>query len=268
MDAKKRVVLITGASAGIGRAFAEVFAEHGWDLVVTARRRDRLEELARTLGERQGTRVHVVAADLADRNAGEQIAANLAKAGIAIDGIVNNAGYAVPAKYRSSTWQQQADFIQVMVTAVAELTHRFLPGMVERRYGRIVNIASVLGLLPGASTGHTLYGPAKAFVVRFSQALSTEVHKHGVHVTAVCPGFTYSEFHDVSNTRQQVSAYPRAMWMDAETVARQAFDAVMAGRIIYVNGRVNRAMVFFARYLPQWIVLAVVKRVSGTYRKL
>ena len=91
---------------------------------------------------------------------------------------------------------------------------------------------------------------------------------NNVHTTAVCPGFTYSEFHDVNGMRAQVSTLPSWMWMDAATVARQAFDAVMAGRIIYVNGRVNRAMVLLARYLPQWLVLAVVKRVSGSYRKL
>jgi hypothetical protein len=259
MTPQKRVVLITGASAGIGQAFAEVFAEHGWDLVVTARRRDRLDALARTLGERHGTRVHVVTADLADRNAGERIAADVVKAGLAIDGLVNNAGYAVPAKYRSSTWQQQADFIQVMVTAVAELTHRFLPGMVERKFGRVINIASVLGLLPGVSTGHTLYGPAKAFVVRFSQALSTEVHKHGVHVTAVCPGFTYSEFHDVSNTRDEVKGYPRPMWMDAETVARQGYDASMRGDVVYVNGWINWGITSVAKVIPEELLMKMVR---------
>jgi len=259
MSSEKRTVLITGASAGIGQAFAEVFAAQAWDLVVTARRRDRLDALARALGERHGARVHVVTADLADRNAGEQIAASVARAGLRIDGLVNNAGYAVPAKYRSSTWQQQADFIQVMVTAVAELTHRFLPGMVERKYGRIVNIASVLGLLPGASTGHTLYGPAKAFVVRFSQALSTEVYKHGVHVTAVCPGFTHSEFHDVSNTRDQVKGYPRPMWMDAATVARQGYDASMRGDIVYVNGWLNWGITSVAKVIPEELLMKMVR---------
>jgi len=258
MSSEKRTVLVTGASAGIGKAFAEVFAAHGWDLVVTARRRDRLEALGRALGEQHGTRVHVITADLAERNAGQHIADQVAKAGLAIDGLVNNAGYAVAAKYRSSTWQQQADFIQVMVTAVAELTHRFLPGMVERRYGRIVNIASVAGLLPGAATGHTLYSASKAFVVRFSQSLSMEVHKHGVHVTAVCPGFTHSEFHDVTNTRDKVQHYPSAMWMDADTVARQGYDASMRGDVVYVNGWLNWGITSLARVLPEeWLIRAM-----------
>ena len=151
--------------------------------------------------------------------------------------------------------------VQVMVMAVAELTHRLLPGMIARRYGRIINVASVAGLVP-QSAGHTLYGASKSLVIKFSQSIALEGMPHNVYTTALCPGFTYSEFHDVNGMRAQVSRLPSWMWMDAGTVARQGFDAVMAGRIICVNGRVNRAMVFLARHMPQWLVMAVVKRVS------
>ena len=164
----RRTALITGASAGIGKALADVFAQHGFDLVLTARREDRLQALADDLSARYGVRTHCIVADLARQGEAEKICEHMAAAGLAIDALVNNAGYGVPGNYRATTWRQQEDFIQVMVTAVCELTHRLLPGMVERRYGRIVNIASVAGLTP-APAGHTLYGASKAFMIKFTR---------------------------------------------------------------------------------------------------
>lgn len=262
----KRTALVTGASAGIGKAFAEVFAANGFDLAITARREDRLRALATSLQQRHGARVHVFPADLEDRLAPERLCGQLAAAGLTIDALVNNAGYGVPGVFARTDWRQQADFLQVLVVAVAELTHRLLPGMIERRYGRIINVASLAGLLPGAA-GHTLYAASKAFVIRFSESLSNEVAQHGVHVTAVCPGFTFSEFHDVTGTREMVSRMPSFMWLDADTVARQGFEAVMAGRPVYVTGRVNRTIAALGRLLPQRLVYALNRRASGVYRK-
>ena len=262
-----RTVLVTGASAGIGKAIAEVFASEGFDLVLTARRQDRLEALAADLRQRFGRRVTTIPDDLADPAAPARLVDAVATAGITIDALVNNAGYGVPGKFTATTWAEQRDMVQVMVLALAELTHRLLPGMIARRYGRIINVASVAGLVP-QSAGHPLYGASKSLVIQFSQSIALEGMPHNVFTTALCPGFTYSEFHDVNGMREQVSRLPRWMWMDAETVARQAFDAVMAGRIVCVNGRVNRGMVLLARYLPQWLVMAVVKRVSRTYRRV
>ena len=250
-----RTVLVTGASAGIGQAFAHVFAEHGWHVVVTARRRERLEALAADLTGRYGVTTRVIVADLADPHAGEHIAREVAAAGIALGGLVNNAGYAVPKRYRHTTWEQQATFLQVMVTAVAELTHRFLPGMVDRRYGRIINVASIAALIPGSAVGHTLYSASKAFLVRFSQSLTTEVRKHGVHVTALCPGMTHSEFHDVTGTREKVSRLPKWAWMDAPEVARQGYAASMKGRAVCVTGAANRGLVLLSRVLPEEVVM-------------
>ena len=250
-----RTVLITGASAGIGQAFAHVFAEHGWHLVLTARRRERLEGLAEELGERHGVTAHVIVADLADPAAGERIAREVAAAGVTLDGLVNNAGYAVAARYRHTTWEQQARFLQVMVTAVAELTHRVVPGMVERRYGRIINVASIAGLIPGSAVGHTLYSASKAFLVRFSQSLTVEVKKYGVHVTAVCPGMTHSEFHDVTGTREKVSRLPKWAWMDAPAVAREGYAASMKCRAVCVTGTANKGLVLLSKLLPDEVVM-------------
>ena len=115
--------------------------------------------------------------------------------------------------------------------------------------------------------GHTLYGASKAFLIKFSEALSNEVRQHNVHVTALCPGFTWSEFHDVTGTREQMNRMPRWMWMDAATVARQGFDAVMAGQAIFVTGRVNRTIAALVRHLPQRWVYSIGRRVGRSYRK-
>ncbi len=258
---------MTGASSGIGEAFAEVFAAEGFDLVITARREDRLRLVAARLEERYRIAVHVIVADLSKRDAVDALCAALAARGIHVDALVNNAGYGVPGVFTASPWTRHDEFLQVMVTSVAELTWRLLPAMTARGYGRIVNVASLAGLVP-APAGHTLYAASKAFVIKFSEALSHEVARDGVHVTAVCPGFTLSEFHDVTGTREQMKRLPPWMWLDAAAVARQGFEAVTAGTPVYVNGRLNRAIAALVRYLPQSIVTSIGRRFGRTYRKV
>jgi uncharacterized protein len=261
----RRTALITGASSGIGAAFAEVFAAEGFDLVITARREDRLRALAASLAQRYRCRVHVIVADLSAVDASVRVCENLNSQGLVVDALVNNAGYGVPGAYLASEWTRHAASLQVMV-ALAELTHRLLPGMMERGYGRIINVASLAALVP-APAGHTLYAASKAFVVKFSEALSGEVRGAGIHVTALCPGFTLSEFHDVTGTRATVSELPGWLWMDAPSVARQGFDAVMRGTPIQVTGAVNRTIALLARWVPQPILVAIGRRTAGRYRK-
>jgi hypothetical protein len=266
-DVAKKTALITGASAGIGAALARVFAANGFDLVLTARRAERLETLAAELRAAHGRTVHVIVADLADPGAPSRIFDEVARSGLVIDALVNNAGYGLPGGFLHSSWNDHRDFIQVMVTSVAELCHRFAPAMAERQRGWIINVASVVGLVPG-SAGHTLYGAAKSLVIRFSESLALELLPRNVNVTALCPGFTYSEFHDVNDMRAQVSRLPKWMWMDADTVARQAYDAVMRGDVVYVNGAVSKAMVVLARHTPDRLVKKFLKRFAKTFRKV
>ena len=261
-----RTVLITGASSGIGEALARVFASEGWDLVIAARREDRLRALAEQLTRQHGRRVDVVVSDLAADGAVAKLCDEVTVRGIIVDGLVNNAGYGVPGAYVNSTWEKQHAFLQVMVVAVAELTHRLLPGMLERGYGRILNVASLAGLVP-APAGHTLYAASKSFMIKFSESLAHEVGHRGVHVTALCPGFTLSEFHDVLGTREMMNKMPSFMWMDSPTVARQGFDAVMRGTPVMVTGRVNSSIATLVRILPQRIVAAVGRHFSRSYRK-
>ena len=234
-----RTALVTGASAGIGLAFAHTLAARGYDVILTARRQERLDEVARELTERHRVHAHVVVEDLADPAAPARLVGVLAARGLAVDVLVNNAGFGIPGSYVNTTWEQQRDFLQVMVVAVSELTHRLLPGMVARKWGRIVNVASLAGLLPGVA-GHTLYAASKAYTILFSESLALETAAQGINVTASCPGFTLSEFHDVSGTREQVKTLPAFMWMEAEQVARESIDAVMAGVRVYIPGSANR----------------------------
>ena len=261
-----RTALITGASSGIGAAFADEFAARGFDLVITARREDRLREVAIRLERTHGRRVEVVASDLSQRDAAARLCHDVASRGLTIDALVNNAGYGVPGTYLASPWARHEAMLNLMVMAVSELTYRLLPSMIERGYGRIINVASLAGLVP-APAGHTLYGASKAFLIKFSEALANEVRRHNVHVTALCPGFTLSEFHDVTGTRAQMNRMPRWMWMDASTVAREGYEAVMAGKHIYVNGRVNRTIATLVRILPQRLVYAIGRSAGRTYRK-
>lgn len=255
--------LVTGASSGIGAAVAREYARRGVPLVLTARRADRLEALADTL--RAQVPVVCVAADLADPAAPEFLQADLARRGVQVGHLVNNAGYGVPGRFLSSDWKTHADFLQVLVTSVCELTHRFLPAMEAAGHGRVLNIASLAGLVP-ASAGHTLYGAAKAFVIRFSESLAQEAAPRGVHVTALCPGMTFTEFHDVNNMRERVSKLPSWLWQDADTVARLGVEAVERGDARCVPGGVNRMLAGLSKYLPEPAARALIASRSRDFR--
>jgi short-subunit dehydrogenase len=247
----RRLALVTGASAGIGAAIARIYASHGYDVALTARRSDRLERLADELGLRYGVETLTVAADLAEAHAPTQILEHLAAHGRQVDALVNNAGYGLPGAFANTSWEDQSAFLRVMLHAPSELAHKVLPGMVERRFGRILNVASLAGLVPG-SGGHTLYGAVKSYLVKFSQSLHLENLATGVHVTALCPGFTWSEFHDVNGTREQIGgATPEWLWLGADEVAATGYEAVEANRAICVPGAPNKAIAALALMASQ-----------------
>jgi short-subunit dehydrogenase len=255
--------LITGASSGIGAAIAREYARRGVPLVLTARRADRLEALAASLSGQ--VPVACIAADLADPGAPAMLQGELARRDLHVAHLVNNAGYGVPGRFLSAEWPVHAAFLQVMVVAVAELTHRLLPAMETAGHGRILNVASLAGLVP-ASAGHTLYGAAKAFVIRYSESLARESLARGVHVTALCPGMTYTEFHDVNGMRAKVSRLPGWLWMDADRVARLGIDAVERGDLRCVPGGANRMLAGLSKYLPDPLAHALVASRGKDFR--
>jgi short-subunit dehydrogenase len=263
----RRLALVTGASAGIGAAFARLLAARGYDLALSARRADRLEALAGELAARHGGAALIVPADLARADGAQAILDAIAAQGRAVDVLINNAGYGHPGGYAASDWAAHQAFLQVMVTAPCELARKVLPGMLERRYGRIVNVASLAGQIPPAA-GHTLYAASKALMIKFSQSLHLETQGTGVQVTALCPGLTYSEFHDVNGSRERVRAgTPSWAWMPAEPVVEAGWRAVEANRPVVTPGALNQAVAALARLVPERLALKVIGAAGPRFGK-
>ncbi len=259
--------LVTGASAGIGAEFARQLAADGYNVVLTARREDRLQQLAGELHDTYQVQTHVIAADLAQPDAITQITTNLRANDIQIHTLINNAGYGTTGHLNQSEWQVHQDFIQVMVTAVVEMSHTLLPDMQAAGAGQIVNVASLAGHVP-APASHTLYSPSKAFLIKFSEALALENEDKGVKVQALCPGFTYSEFHDVIGLREEVSKMPKYMWMSAEAVVSECLKemAKEKPRSVLINGRVNRFIARLANWLPHKVAVNMVRERGKEFR--
>nr|WP_313428764.1 SDR family oxidoreductase [Brevundimonas diminuta] len=265
MGEGRRTVLITGASAGIGAALARVCAARGHDLILTARREGPLQALAEELAAAHGVAATVVVADLAEPEAPARLVEAIAARGLSVDGLINNAGFSRTTGFLATDPADHAAMIRVMLTAPVELSRLVLPGMVARGWGRMLNVASLAGQMP-ATGGDTLYGPIKSFLIKASQGLWLETQGTGVHVTALCPGYTYTEFHDVNGSRDQVSAaYPKWMWMDADRVARIGWDAVEANRPRVTPGAANNVLAALGGLLPDALAL---KMVGGHARRL
>lgn len=265
MSLERPTSLVTGASAGIGAAFARALALRGHDLILTARRADRLEALAAELRAKHGCTVTVLPLNLAARGGAEELAHTIAAKSLSVDWLINNAGYGVASTFDDNDWKTHEDFIRIMIEAPTELVWRLLPAMRAAGYGRIVNVASLAGHVPSPA-GHTLYGASKAYLIRFSQALALENSDRDVHVCALCPGFTWSEFHDVTGTRETMNKMPSYMWQSAEAVVTEGIDAVEAGDPVRVTGRVNRAIKAFAKLIPDRLGLWIMARQAHRFR--
>ncbi len=259
------LALITGASAGIGAAFARELASRGYDLVLVARRIDRLKDLADQVKEQYGAASTIAAVDLNLPNMPEKLAKALAARGQTVEMLVNNAGYGLPGHLLDQKWDAHRDFMQIMVNAPVELAWRLLPGMLSLGRGNIINVASVAGLIPGTA-GHTLYAAAKSFLIKFSQSLSLEYRDRGIHTCAVCPGFTWSEFHDVNGSRELMNKLPKWMWLDADRVAREGVNAVLAGKTVQISGLQYKTIHTLTKLLPDRLLLRMTARRSGRIR--
>jgi len=202
--------------------------------------------------------VTVLPDDLADPEAPRRLFEAAEGRGLTVDGLVNNAGFSRTAGFLQTDPADHAAMIRVMLTAPVELSRLFAPGMAERGYGRILNVASLAGQMP-ATGGDTLYGPIKSFLIKASQGLHLELRGTGVHVTALNPGYTLTEFHDVNGTRAEVSsAYPGWMWQTADHVARVGYAAVEANRPSVTPGVMNNLLASLGKHLPDRLALAMV----------
>lgn len=245
--------LVTGASAGIGRALAEELAASGTNLVLTARRRDRLEQLASALGNKHGVRTEIVVADLARPEAPGQIYTFLKGKGIEIELLVNNAGFGAYGAFHESELSRDLEMVQVNCAAVVELTRIFLPEMVARKHGDILIVASVAGYQ--AVPYISLYAATKAFDLNFAVGIAEEVRRHGVNVCALCPGSTTTEF-------REVAGQPPRTFRGAETaekVARVALNALAKGKSSVISGFNNRINVEGQRLTPRRLVTRIAE---------
>jgi uncharacterized protein len=253
-------VLVTGASAGIGTELARELARRNYNLVLVARREERLRELAEDLRLSHGIHADIETCDLTDADARRELVARLRAGEREIVGVCNNAGFGTVTSLVKSDLEREQQVVRLNVEAVHHLTGAFLPRMVERGAGGILNVASTAAFqpLPGFAT----YAASKAFVQSFSEAVHAELGGTGVSVTCLFPGFTHTEFVDNAGPGVKASTIPEVFWMEAPDVARTGIDAMIAGRRTAIPGLKNRAAMLGGRMTPRTVLLPLVRQVT------
>lgn len=256
-----RRYLITGASAGIGAAFARTLAAQGIAPILVARREDRLKALAAEIRETHGIEAGYHVCDLSDRHAVDELIKALQGP---IDGLINNAGYSLAHMFSATTLDAQMAFVETSVNTPTRLAHALLPGMIERHWGRIINLSSMVAFSPGAA-GHTLYPAAKAYMLKFSRSLSAEVKRKGIHVTALCPGSTVSEFTHANGTETAADRSPFRPLMPTQTVVDAGLRANAAGREVEIPGLFNKVAVAAMTYLPDALLTPLIRKAAKRF---
>ncbi|MFG2512422.1 SDR family NAD(P)-dependent oxidoreductase [Streptomyces sp. NPDC048584] len=249
------VALVTGGTSGIGAAFARALADRGWDLVLVARDRDRLDRMAVELGAR-GRTVEVLPADLSDRTDVERVAARLEDSGRPVDMLVNNAGFGVHAPLASPDTTVHDRALEVMGRTVLVLSGAAARAMRDRGAGAIVNVSSTAGHVTMGS-----YSAVKAFVTTLTEGLANELHGTGVTVTALCPGWVRTEFHERAGIRS--SSIPGFLWLDADRLVETGLRDVRRGRVISMPSLRYRVLIWFTRHLPRSTVRWISRRISS-----
>ncbi len=254
-----KTALVTGASSGIGRELAKLLAGEGHDVVFVARRRDRLEDLARELATRHGVSARVIAKDLENPASPAEIFEELETEEISVDILVNDAGLGIYGRFWETDLARQLAVIQVNLVALTNLTGRFLPGMVSRRKGKILNVSSTAAFQPGPYMA--VYYATKAYVLSFSEALAEELAGTGVSVTALCPGPTVTEFQEGAGI-EDTWLFRGPLVMDARSVARAGWAGARRRKRIVVPGLGNKLLKESVRFSPRRLVTAVARRIQ------
>ena len=236
-----QTALITGASAGLGAEFARQLAAQGMNIVLVARRREPMEALADELRQSHGVDVEVIVADMTDPDTPAWLLAETQAQDLQVDYLVNNAGSEGPDLIRTRNWPRNDAYIRLMMTSVAAMCHEFVPGMVERGFGRVLNVASVAGRMTVG--GDYSYGPTKAYLIALSKGLASAFKPQGVYVMALCPGFTHTEFHVSEKLTAMKQATPAFAWYDADVVVREGLTALEKGKDEFTSGRLYRFLV-------------------------
>jgi short-subunit dehydrogenase len=253
--------LVTGASAGIGREFARALAARGHGVTLVARRADRLEELAAELSEAHGIRAEAVPTDLADADERARLANEIEKRGLTVEVLVNNAGFGIYVPFAESNREHELQQVRVLVEAVIDLNARYVPAMVKRGRGAIVNLSSTAGFQP--LPGNGTYAASKAFVLMHSEALHDEVMRRGVTVTAVCPGPVPTEFQEQSEPLF-AERLPKLLWTEPEEVAEASLRAVEQGKRTVIPGGIAVRAFFGPNHMaPSGVALPIARRIMS-----
>lgn len=257
MKRTAKTALVTGASAGLGTHFARLFAQNGHDLVLVARRQDKLDQVANELRQVYGIHATVITADLTDPKAPLHLHEEIMRAGIELEFLVNNAGFGTNGAFVTLNLARELDMIELNVKALTHLTGLVLPAMVARRSGRILNVGSVAGFLPGPFMA--TYYASKAYVINFTEALAYELRGTGVTATVLCPGATATEFAQVAGV-QNAALFNSSS--DAASVARYGYHAMMKGKTIAVPGVQNKLSVESLRISPRSVMRILAGHVN------
>jgi len=253
------VALVTGASSGLGWLFAERLAAAGYDVVLSARRVDRLEELAAQITKRFHVRAYPIACDLGAVDGASMLVKEIHARGLHVSYLVNNAGVTVEGDFLDHSWDEQRACTQLMALTPAELIHLLLPDMIERGEGRVLNVGSVGAYWP-SFPGMTLYGPSKSYLLKLTRTLALEYRDSGVRFSVVCPFLTQTAFLDGPITRQIVAQVPRGIIADPADVVDQALSAVKAGRVVQHTSLLNRVLVLALTLVPPALIDRVILR--------
>jgi len=255
----RKHALITGASSGIGLELARIFASEGVDLVLSARREERLMNLKQELERDHSIQVHLFAADLSKPDAPDSLFQFCANQDLPIEILVNNAGFGDYGFFSEAEWDKTATMIDLNVKSLTHLTHLFLAGMIERGTGKIMNVASTAAFQPGPLM--SVYYATKHYVLAFSEALANEVAKHDITITALCPGPTQSEFQETANMEKSKLMDRFPMPSSAE-VAKYGFNALQNGKRVAIYGTVNQLMTYIIKFFPRSWITAVVRKIQ------
>lgn len=257
----KNVALITGASSGIGKALAHVHAERGGDLIIVARSEDKLNALQLELTQRKGVNVKVIVKDLTEKDACREVYEEVKNEGITVDYLINNAGFGGVGKFHERDWEKDHAMIELNIVALTALTRFFLPDMVARGEGKILNVSSTASLMPGPL--QAVYFATKAYVTSFSNAIAEEVSDSGVTVTALLPGATKTEFAARSGM-DKTELFQSADVFSAESVARDGYEAMMAGELDVITGVTfaQRMMMKAAPLVPKKVIMSQIRKMQ------
>ncbi|TDJ03245.1 MAG: SDR family oxidoreductase [Candidatus Dadabacteria bacterium] len=255
----KETVLITGASSGIGMGLAKLFAADGSDLVLVARREDRLNELAEKLKSEHGIEVHVLPKDLSKKTSPKEIFNHLKKEKIEIDVLVNNAGFGSRGTVSELDTDLQVDMVQVNAAALTHLTSLFLPGIIERGQGGILNVGSLAGFQPGPNLA--VYFATKAYVLSFTEALAEEISNPNIKVSCFAPGPVKTEFGEKSDLED--SLLFKLSLMDLEPAVKAGYEGFRKGKTIVIPGLKQQIVPFLNRFTPRLIVRKIAKKLNS-----